>query len=283
MTKTKKPTMAIVGSGNLARVLALALKAAGHRVTEIVARDPGRTAALARRTRAHPLALQERPEINADVTWICVTDDAIAEVARILAKSRTDWRGKVLLHTSGAFSSKELAPVRRKGAAVGSAHPMNSFVKTSKPDLRGVPLAIEGDAQAMRAARASAKALSAEVFSISPGAKVLYHTMGAFSSPLLVSLLNVAERIGRQAGLREPRKVMARILQQTVANFIAKGGEAAFSGPIKRGDVKTVSRHLKALGSVRGARTIYEVLATHAVRGLPGKDKVAMLGLLKQR
>lgn len=275
----KKPTVAIVGSGNLGRVLALALHRAGYRVVEVVNRDVARARKLARQIGARAVPLDSREALTAETLWLCVTDDAIRSVATSLARSKTLWRGKVVVHTSGAYASDELRGLKKKGASVGSAHPMQSFVPTSKPDLRGVPFALEGDAVARRAAGEIAKSLGGKVFTIRAQAKVLYHAMGAFTSPLLVSLLSVSERLGKAAGLQEPRQVMQRILRETVENFLSNGGDAAFSGPIKRGDIKTVTRHLRAVRRVRGA-AIYQALALNAVSNLPGKNKAAMKKLL---
>jgi predicted short-subunit dehydrogenase-like oxidoreductase (DUF2520 family) len=278
----KKTTIAVVGAGNVGRVLALALDAAGYRVVEIGARAGSRAkaAALARKVGAEVVELGRKAEFTAEVVWICVPDDAIAAVAKELARSGTQWRGKVVLHTSGASSAKELVAVKGRGAATGSAHPMNSFVKTTRPSFRGVPLAVEGDARAVRTATSIGRALGAEVFGIRTATKVLYHAMGAFASPLLVSTLYAGERVGQAAGIREPRKVMARILRETIDNFLAEGSGGAFSGPIRRGDVKTVQKHMKALQRVRGVPTIYRVLAIQAVLGLPGREKEAMLKVL---
>jgi predicted short-subunit dehydrogenase-like oxidoreductase (DUF2520 family) len=276
--------MGIVGVGNVGRVLALTLKAAGYRVTELVARKESmkKAAPVARRVGAEIVELAPGLEITADVVWLCVKDDVISEVAGKLAKWQKDWRGKVALHTSGALSSKELAALKRGGGSVASAHLMNSFVKGSKADLRGVPMAIEGDAKAVRTANAAGVALGCKVFRIKPSSKVLYHAMGSFASPLLVSLLYAGERAGKAAGISEPRKVMERILRQTIENFLREGSAAAFSGPIQRGDVKTVQRHLRELKKVQGAPTIYKVLAMQAVHGLPGKEKAAMMKVLEK-
>ncbi len=279
----KKTTVAVVGPGNVGRVLAQALDKAGFRVVEIGVRAGSRAkaGALARRVNARVVELGRGADFTAEVLWICVPDDAIAAVAKELARTETQWRGKTVLHTSGASTAKELVAVKRRGAATGSAHPMNSFVKTTKPSFRGVPLALEGDARAVQVATTMGRALGAEVFRIKSATKVLYHAMGAFASPLLVSTLYAGERVGQAAGIREPRKIMARILKETVDNFLREGSAGAFSGPIRRGDVKTVQKHLKALQRVRGTPAIYRVLAIQAVRGLPGREKAAMLKALE--
>lgn len=278
----KKTSVAIVGAGNVGRVLALALAAAKYRVIEVGTRKGSRAgaAALARKVGAKVVELEREVGLAADVIWICVPDDAIAEVAKALARSRTEWRGKVVLHTSGAASSRELAVLKRCGAAVGSAHPMNTFVATSKPDFQGVPFAVEGDARAVRTATVLAKSLGADAFRIKPESKVLYHAMGSFASPLLVSLLSAAEKVGKAAGIPQPDKVMRRILRQTIENYLRAGSAAAFSGPILRGDVKTVQSHLKQLRRVSRALDIYKILARNAVENLPGREKRAVQKLL---
>jgi predicted short-subunit dehydrogenase-like oxidoreductase (DUF2520 family) len=66
---------------------------------------------------------------------------------------------------------------------------------------------------------------------------------------------------------------MAPILQQTFKNYRERGAAAAFSGPIKRGDVETVRRHLRALRTVPAVRDVYRALMKSALLDLPTKRK----------
>lgn len=146
-----------------------------------------------------------------------------------------------------------------------------------------VPFAVEGDPQAVAVARQVAGQLGAEVFPIRRSAKVLYHALGSFSSPLVVATLVTAERVGQTAGLTltQTRKIMAAILQQTLKNYLERGPAAAFSGPIKRGDLDTVRRHLRELKRVPAARDVYRALVRSALRELPSARKKQLLELLK--
>jgi len=98
-----------------------------------------------------------------------------------------------------------------------------------------------------------------------------------------VATLVTAERVGRAAGLTVPqtRKAMAGILQQTLNNYLQRGPAAAFSGPIKRGDLDTIRRHLAELKRVPGAREVYRALVKSALRDLPAarKDELRRLML----
>lgn len=279
-----KPTIALVGAGNLARVLGPALRRAGYPVREIVVRDQAasrrRGAALARRVRGRVSSIASA-RLDSQILWLCVTDDAISTTARALGKR---WKGRVALHSSGALSSDALAPLRREGAALGSLHPMMTFVGHSTPSLSGISFAVEGDPVAVRAARRIARDLGGSVFEIAKQGKTLYHAMGSFSSPMLIATLAMAERIGRAAGV-PPKfipKIMRPILRQTLENYVRGGPARAFSGPIVRADVETVRRHLRALKTVPGARGIYLALARSALDTLPVRDRKALRKVLSK-
>jgi predicted short-subunit dehydrogenase-like oxidoreductase (DUF2520 family) len=271
--KTAKPSVAVVGAGNLARAIAPALKGAGYRVTEVISRDGARSRAkaraLAKSAGARPVTF-DQAKLDAGVVWVCVSDAAIAQVGRELARGR-DWRGKVALHSSGALASDELRPLRARGASIGSAHPMMTFTGAKPPQLHGLTFAIEGDAKAARVARQITLDLGGEPFAIRKRQKTLYHALGSFSSPLLIMLLAQAEQVGRGAGLNptQTKKVMRAILRRTLDNYLAGGAAAAFSGPIKRGDLVTIKRHMKELQKVTGALEVYRALAKASLKTLP--------------
>jgi predicted short-subunit dehydrogenase-like oxidoreductase (DUF2520 family) len=295
----RRPRITIVGAGNLGTALAMCLHRAGYVIDQVVFRNSGasrrRAAALAKRVGARAVDVA-RATIDSDVVWLCVPDDAVAKVARSLAQN-ADWRGRVALHSSGALASDEMVALRRRGALAASVHPMMTFVAGSRqaglsrtgllhtgaqPSLAGVPFAIEGDAPAVRASRAIVKELGGKVYTIRRQDKVAYHAWGTFASPLLTALLATTEHVAAAAGLnrREAKRRMLPILQQTLANYAALDAAGAFSGPIVRGDVETIRRHLRVLRKVPEAGEVYAALAKAAVRYLPGRRKPQLARLL---
>lgn len=144
--------------------------------------------------------------------------------------------------------------------------------------MKGVPFALEGDRRAVQIARKVVDALGGTSFVIAKKDKPLYHALGAFVSPLIVSQMAAVEKIGRELGLKpeKTRSIVAPILQQTVRNYLNHGPAAAFSGPIVRGDASTVRKNLAALRMVRGASEIYRALAKMATEELPSKDARAI-------
>jgi predicted short-subunit dehydrogenase-like oxidoreductase (DUF2520 family) len=279
-----KTTITLIGAGNLAQALGPALKAAGYRVEFIAARETAssrrRAAMLAGTLEARTQSLNDAGP-SSDILWICHTDDALAGTARSLAR-KPGWAGKVVLHSSGALTSDVLSPLKRKGASTASLHPMMTFVPGATPRMQEVPFAVEGDSHAVSVARRIVRDMGAESFAIKKAAKPLYHALGSFSSPLIVAALVTAERVGRGAGLTasQTRRVMAPILRQTMKNYVERGAAAAFSGPIKRGDINTVLRHLKELKRVPGASEVYRALVKSALIDLPSVKRKELNRLL---
>lgn len=283
----ERATITLIGAGNLAQALGPALKAAGYQIDFVAARE---TASSRRRAAMLAGLLEARTESlndaapTSDIIWICHTDDALAETAKMLAH-KPGWSGKIVFHSSGALSSDVLAPVKRKGASTASLHPMMTFVPGATPKMEEVPFAVEGDSRAVAAARRIVRDLGAESFAIKKTAKPLYHALGSFSSPLIVAALVTAERVGRGAGLTasQTRRVMGPILRQTFKNYEERGAAAAFSGPIKRGDLNTVLRHLRELKRVPGASEVYRALVKSALMDLPALHATAIRRLLRKR
>jgi predicted short-subunit dehydrogenase-like oxidoreductase (DUF2520 family) len=280
----RRPLITIVGAGNLGTALAVSLHKAGYVIDQVVFRNSGvsrrKGRLLAKRVGAQAVAMA-RAKIAANLVWLCVPDDAIAKVARLLTQ-KADWKGRVALHSSGALTSDELAVLLRCGAHVASVHPMMTFVVGASPSLAGVPFAIEGDAVAVRASRAIVKELGGRAYAIRRQDKVAYHAWGTFASPLLTALLATTEHVAAAAGVnrREAKQRMLPILQQTLANYAALDAAGAFSGPIARGDVETIRRHLHVLGTVPAESEVYAALAKAAAKYLPGKRKRLVRGLL---
>ncbi|MFY9790457.1 MAG: DUF2520 domain-containing protein [Candidatus Sulfotelmatobacter sp.] len=281
-----KPHIAIVGAGSLGSSLALALHDAGYVIDEIISRETAASLRKARRLAAQIGASAARltqARVRAGVVWFCVPDGAIASSAAALVNT-ADWHGKAALHASGALTSDELAELRSRGATVASVHPLMTFVPGSRPPLAAVPFAIEGDRNAVRAARAIVLNLRGQPFPIGKRRKQAYHTWGMFVSPLLTALLAVSERVAAVAGVRTgaAKQRSLPILRQTLANYAALGAAHSFSGPIARGDVETVKKHLSVLRTIPEAHNIYIALARAALRDLPAKNRAALEKILKK-
>lgn len=279
----RKPHIAIVGPGNLGTSLASSLKEAGYTVDAIISRPEKKSLARARKlaSRIGARVFSSLDKVQSKIVWFCVPDSEIAKVAASLA-STFQGKGRVALHSSGALASDELAALRKKGAVVASVHPLMTFVRGSRPSLSGVSFAIEGNAAAVKISRRIVRDLGGHAYLIKKKQKAAYHAWGAFTSPLLTALLAMGEEVAVLAGVKRKaaRKRAIPILQQTLANYASFGAPGAFSGPIVRGDVETVRKHLEVLREMPTARRSYLALAEAATQYLPTKKKAVLRRLL---
>jgi predicted short-subunit dehydrogenase-like oxidoreductase (DUF2520 family) len=95
---------------------------------------------------------------------------------------------------------------------------------------------------------------------------------------MLIALMTALEQVGTAAGIKRShlRPMAAPLLRQTLYNYLEHGAAAAFSGPLIRGDVATVRKHLLALVNIPEARAAYVALATAALKNLPVKNRVEL-------
>lgn len=300
------PAVTVVGAGNWGSALALALHSAGVHVAEIIVRTKSRRYYSLAASIGARLVTMDEAKLLSDVWWLCTPDSAIANVAGQLRehamqmktdnhlvglRARLRSLAPIAFHSSGALSSSELAPLRDLDAMLASVHPLMTFPKMSSPrrhapprPLAGVPFAVEGDPRAVHAARRLIRAVRGEAFTLPPRSKALYHAFGAFTSPLLVALLTAAVETASAAGWSQAQaqRRMRPIVERTIANFFANGPAKSFSGPIARGDVVTIVRHLKALVPHPQLSAVYRQLSRFAVDTIPSPNPAQIAQILQK-
>ncbi|MEQ1353078.1 MAG: DUF2520 domain-containing protein [Candidatus Acidiferrum sp.] len=243
--------LAIIGAGRVGRALGKRLHELGWTIGAVVAQSE----ASARKAARYIGAGKARAAISRDVLaskliLICTPDDAIASVAKELARiGAEELRGKIVLHTSGALNSKALRLVRKCGAAVGSMHPLQSFSGVAIPPLEGKVFAIEGDPAAVKLARQVARALGGLPVQIAGGSKALYHAAAAFAAGHVLAIEETAVRLMMSTGMTRAEAVRAllQLTRQVLENFERLGPRASWTGPLARGDRGVVAAHLAAM------------------------------------
>lgn len=281
----RKLPITIVGAGSLATFLARALSESGYTITAIVSRESPRSLQSARRlaTKVGARVVTAKTALlEGALLWFCVPDREIHAAASSLS-ARARGRVRFAFHSSGALLSRELQALRKGGAAIASVHPLMTFVPGVRPSLAGVPFALEGDAAATRIARRIVRDLGGVSFTLPASRKAAYHAWATFASPLLLAFLVTLEEAARAAGLtaKDSRRKSLPIIRQTLANYSRLGPEHSFSGPIIRGDVQTVAKHLAVLRKHPKARAVYVALARSALRRLPAKNRDELRRLLQ--
>lgn len=252
----------VVGAGRVGLSLARALRRLGEPVRLL-----GRTARPASADTPAVEAAWAGALGSATLVVVAVADDALTPVVQAVAASRALRPGTVVLHTSGRHDRSVLEPLAMLGAVTGSWHPLQSIPEAADAGVfAGVPAVLEGERGAVAAGRALAGQLGmSPMVELLAAGKVRYHAAAVFAANYLVVLDAMAERLAREAGAGEAsRGLFLPIMRQVLDNLATRTPVEALTGPVRRGDVGTVTAHL---GVLEGAeREAYLVLAREALR-----------------
>ena len=141
----KKLPVTIIGAGAVGSALALALDRHGYRVRSIISKSGKSARRLGRKVRAERTGSWSQLRDVTGLLFITVPDDEIAVVVRRLSRRQRNFHRSTVFHTSGALASDALKPLQKKGAAVGSFHPLQTILRSrlGRNDLRNIWIGIE--------------------------------------------------------------------------------------------------------------------------------------------
>jgi predicted short-subunit dehydrogenase-like oxidoreductase (DUF2520 family) len=187
---------------------------------------------------------------NSDVLMITTPDFEIENIAKKLSESDTV-KTKVVFHCSGATASTALNSLAKKGINIGSIHPIMTFATPEKSinDFSGVYCGFEGEDVVLDTLRDSFEKIGGKIFRINTEKKAIYHAATTMACNYLIALMDTAIDLYVESGLKreEALSIMQPIVKKTIDNIFSIEPIKALTGPIARGDYKTVQRHMDVL------------------------------------
>ncbi len=266
-----KPSFVIVGCGKVGTILARQMQSSGYPLLGLASRSLSSAKKVADETgtkRFSTIPWEVTP--SADIVFITTPDGSIQEACREIAENKGFKQNAVVLHCSGALPSTILAPAKTCGASIGSMHPLQSFASSNVDanPFKGIIAAIEGEENAIHAARKIAADLEATSLTIKTDAKTLYHAAAVVASNYLVALQDLAFKLLQISGIPEKRafQVLGPLINGTLSNIEKVGTVKALTGPIARGDAETVKKHVDEIGSMAPEfLTLYRTLGRYTV------------------
>ena len=282
-----------IGAGTTGTALAVRLSQKGWPVVAVSSRTLSSAQKLARRVsncQAYPTT-QELADV-AEMVFITTPDDVIAEVC-----GKVQWhKGQSVLHCSGAHSVDILEPAKKLGAAVGSFHPLQTFADVDQAikNLPGSTFALEAEEPLLSTLKELVHLLNGNWVRLGSGDKVLYHTAAVFACNYLVTLVKLALDLWKDFGVssKEATRALLPLLKGTLNNIDNIGVPDCLTGPIARGDLGTIERHLRALDAKNpsllttykelGLQTIPIALAKGKVNEQKAEEMRALLSLKRK-
>lgn len=226
--------------------------------------------------------------IDSDIIFITTSDSAITtvcnEIYSLADRGAINISGKTVSHTSGALSSEILSPLKEFGAKTASVHmliPVNdkfsSFDKFSSAFFT-----IEGEDT--EDVKKVLKKCGNRFIMINHEAKVKYHAAAVFASNFIVALSHQACSLLTQCGFTydDALSALTPLIVSNTQNIISAGPQSALTGPVARGDFKTVQAHIEALDD-GGERDVYIALTNALIAQTGNKPYGALADILKKK
>ncbi len=250
-----KLRIGFIGAGRLGKALAWSLARAGLSVTAVASVTLTSARALAAPIPGCVTTDAQAVVDGCDLVFITTPDGAIATTTAALR-----WRsGMATVHCSGVTEINELVGASRDGALVGGFHPMQTFgdPATAMTSLPGSTITLEASEPLMATLEELTQRLSCRVNRLPPGMRARYHAAAGYSSQFINALFGEATAIWRSWGATEEDalKALMPMARGTLASIASAGIAGGMPGPVSRGDVSSVQKHVAAL-SVLGEGTI---------------------------
>jgi predicted short-subunit dehydrogenase-like oxidoreductase (DUF2520 family) len=277
----QKPTLGFIGAGKVGHTLARLLSARGYTVAAIYSHTQSNALSLAQRLGSEVVDSPGAVVQVADLTLLTVSDDAIASVAASISGElgAETIPMKAVIHTSGALEMGVLSALANQGIMIGSFHPVFPFadVETAIAGLPGAVFGVQAtQGELLREwLDGIVVSLNGRILAIPPGGKAVYHAAFVFASNYTVTLYSIAERLLLSLGTERDTAdhALSTLLAGTLENLRHQGIPAALTGPLVRGDVRTIQAHLDVLSQIdQDVEALYRQLAQLSLPMLAARD-----------
>jgi predicted short-subunit dehydrogenase-like oxidoreductase (DUF2520 family) len=194
---------------------------------------------------------------------LTVPDDVLGGLVTGLAETGAVTPGQFLVHASGRYGVGVLDPATRVGALPMALHPVMTFTGSSadRERLAGCPFGVTAPPVLRPVAEALVVEMGGDPIWVPEEARPLYHAALANGANHLVTLVAQTLDLLGTAGIEEPAALVRPLLTAALDNVLRLGDEA-LTGPVARGDARTVEAHLEALSEAAPeARAAYVALA----------------------
>jgi predicted short-subunit dehydrogenase-like oxidoreductase (DUF2520 family) len=206
---------------------------------------------------------------------IAVRDDAVPEVADRLGPLAGSV--PVAAHMSGFTPVSALEGLTDSGVAIGGFHPLQTLPDPERgaAALRGAFVGVGGGPGATPVLTELAESLGMTPFPLDDESRPAYHAAASAASNFVITALATAGDLMMEA--RIDPIVTRPLVEQAVANLYELTSETPLTGPIARGDVRTVSGQLAAArGLSEAVGEQYRLLAEATAIRAGRKDDITL-------
>ncbi len=249
----------LIGSGNVATQLGIALKAANHRILQVFSRSESSAKILAKKLSCSYTNDFKNISNQADIYIIAVTDNSIKEIVSGLEnlKLQTLNIKPVFLHSSGSVSIKVFG---KKFKNTGVLYPVQTFSAKHNVVFKNIPVCLEANNPVAKKKIATlAKSITKKIHYINSDQRKKVHLAAVFANNFSNHLFAIAEHILSQEKISFD--LFRPLILETALKVQHDSPLNMQTGPAKRGDTTVIEGHLKMLSNKKEFKQIYKLLS----------------------
>ena len=256
-----------IGAGRLGQALAWSLNQAGLQVVAGSSMIEAHALALAVPMTACTCMSAQAVADTCDLVFVTTPDSVIGATCDSL-----NWyAGQAVVHCSGVTEVGVLGHALAQGACIGGFHPMQTFgdPQAAVRSLPGCTITVEAaDPALMELLLQLVSRLGCAANQLPAGMRGRYHAAAGYTSQFINALFDQAIALWKTWGASEQEALRALLpLAQGTLSAIASAGVArGMPGPVSRGDVSSIEKHLRAIAPM-GAENLnfYRTLCLNTV------------------
>lgn len=243
----------IIGSGNVATQLGIALFRASHKVVQVYSRSMDNAQRLAKLVDSDATSDVNMLRTDADVFIYAVKDDALPVLAEAIAPRCPD---ALHVHTAGSVGMNVF---EGSAKSYGVLYPMQTFSRERMVDFSVIPCFVEGsDAHVEERIAMLAASVSGTVVPLSSEKRKSLHLAAVFACNFTNHCYHLAERVLTDAGL--DFKLYLPLIDETARKVHDLSPRKAQTGPAVRYDETVMNRHLDMIDDEL-MRKIYQLMS----------------------
>ena len=241
----------MIGAGNVATQLGLALKKAGLNIIQVYSKHRSSSQKLAKLLKCEHTNSSEKINKTADIYIVAVNDDVIAEVAKQIYLSN-----KIVVHTSGSEEMNVLKPASNN---IGVFYPLQTFSKTKNINFENIPICLEANnTKTYKTLELLAKLISNNVKKINSEQRINIHIAAVFACNFTNHFYSIADDILKSNKLS--LDIIKPLIAETAEKIKINHPSKMQTGPAIRGDKKTMDKHLKMLAN-KDHKKLYQLIS----------------------
>jgi len=258
----------IVGAGAVGRSLALAWKTAGlsvmgiHDTLNTDVFQVGEHVGVKSYFGEIPVNVVEK----ASVLVLAIPFESIEHIANdaVLKKARTG--SQIWLHTAGAYGKSIFGSLEKRTAGCGVLHPALAFPKRTYSAIpKDSCFSYAGSTAVRNVAQRLVGLLDSKLVDVSEENRPGYHAAMVMVSNYQAALLHASERILKDMGMdpADAVQMASSLAKSALLAFEEQGVSQGLTGPLARGEMGTIQRHLTALAKMPREAQLYRNLGVY--------------------